>query len=312
MPRELAIAPADLAACSAKLRAGSKTFSAAARLLPKRMRAPVTVLYAFCRVADDAIDARPDVTEATVLALRVRLDHVFAGTPDDDPVDRALAVVVRTAALPRAPLDALLDGFAWDAQGRRCETLDDLYAYAARVAGTVGVMMTVLMGARAARTLARACDLGVAMQLTNIARDVGEDAALGRIYLPLAWMRDAGIDPDAWLRNPAHDAALGAVVARVLAHAELLYARAERGIAELPRDCRTAIYAARLLYAAIGGAVARAGYDAVSRRAHVPWWQKALLLVRALGAPLLRRQREVAPPLDATRFLVTACGGETP
>jgi phytoene synthase len=303
MPREPVVAPADLAACTTTLRAGSKTFSAAARLLPARLRAPVTVLYAFCRVADDAIDAQPDATDATVESLRARLDRVFTGAPADDPVDRALAAVVGASALPRAPFDALLEGFAWDARGRRYETLDDLYAYAARVAGTVGALMTLLMGARAARTLARACDLGVAMQLTNIARDVGEDASRGRIYLPLAWMRDAGVDPDAWLERPTHDAALASVVARLLAHAELLYARAE-----LPRDCRTAIYAARLLYAAIGGAVARAGFDAITRRARVPWWRKTVLLIRALGAPLLRAQREVAPPLDATRFLVTACG----
>jgi phytoene synthase len=92
------------------------------------------------------------------------------------------------------------------------------------------------------------------------------------------------------------------------ARASVRDARAQRGIAELPPDCRTAIYAARLLYAAIGSAIARGGFDAVTRRARVPWWRKALLLMRALGAPLLRRQREVAPPLDATRFLVTACG----
>ena len=308
MRLESAIAEPDLAACSAALRAGSKTFSAAARFLPARLRAPVTVLYAFCRVADDAIDAQPDATEATVEELRARLDRIFAGEPDDDPIDRALAVVVRDTKLPRAPLDAMLEGFAWDAAGRRYETLDDLYAYAARVAGTVGAMMTVLMGARAAQTLARACDLGVAMQLTNVARDVGEDAAQGRIYLPLVWMEEAGIDPDGWLQQPTHSTALGTVVERLLTHAELLYGRAERGIAELPRDCRTAIYAARLLYAAIDSAIARRRFDTVTCRARVPWWRKVLLLVRALGARFLRGQHDIAPPLDATRFLVKACG----
>ena len=78
-------------------------------------------------------------------------------------------------------------------------------------------MMTVLMGARDARALARACDLGVAMQLTNIARDVGEDARAGRLYLPLAWLREAGIDPEAWLARPAFSDALGSVVRRLLA-----------------------------------------------------------------------------------------------
>ncbi len=115
----------------------------------------------------------------------------------------------------RAPcLDALLEGFAWDAAGRRYDTLDDLLDYAARVAGAVGAMMAVLMGVRDPALLARACDLGVAMQLTNIARDVGEDARAGRLYLPLAWLREAGIDPDAFLADPALQSRFGRCGAR--------------------------------------------------------------------------------------------------
>ena len=98
--------------------------------------------------------------------------------------------------IPRALPEALLEGFAWDAAGRRYETLDEVEHYAARVAGCVGAMMTLVMGRRDPAILARACDLGVAMQLTNICRDVGEDARAGRLYLPLAWLRDNGIDPD--------------------------------------------------------------------------------------------------------------------
>ena len=133
-----------------------------------------------------------------------------------------------------------------------CENLDDVQAYAARVAGSVGAMMTVLMGIRDPATLARACDLGVAMQLTNIARDVGEDARSGRLYLPRAWLRAEGIDPDAWLAAPIFTPAIGHVVARLLRAADQLYRRAEDGIAGLPRGCRPAIFAARHIYAAIG------------------------------------------------------------
>ncbi len=103
--------------------------------------------------------------------------------------------------MPRELPEALLEGFEWDLVGRRYETLEELQAYAARVAGSVGAMMAVLMGARSAAVLARACDLGVAMQLTNIARDVGEDARQGRLYLPLAWLREAGIDPERLARS---------------------------------------------------------------------------------------------------------------
>jgi phytoene synthase len=306
MPAESS-ADADFATCVELLREGSKSFAAASRLLPRRVRAPATVLYAFCRVADDLIDSDPSATQASVDALRERLRRVYAGRPDDDPVDRALAVVVERERVPIALPEALLEGLGWDAAGRRYETLEDLYAYAARVAGTVGAIMTVVMGSRSADVLARACDLGVAMQLTNIARDVGEDARLGRIYLPLAWMREAGVDPAGWLSRPVADAPTRAVVARLLGAAEALYAKADAGIAALPADCRVAIRAASLIYSDIGRSVARAGFDSVTRRAFVPSSRKLWLVVRAIGARFWRARAIDAPPLGPTQFLIAAC-----
>ena len=184
----------DLEACNALMRTGSKTFFAASRLLPARVRASSIALYAFCRVADDMVDGgRHSLADAMAL-LSQRLDAIYAGHPQDPVEDRALAVVVQRHALPRALLDALLDGFAWDAEGRRYETLEDVHDYGARVAGSVGAMMCWIMGVRSPQALARACEMGVAMQLTNIARDVGEDARHGRLYLPRAWLRERGID----------------------------------------------------------------------------------------------------------------------
>jgi phytoene synthase len=273
---------ADAAACAALLRNGSLTFYLASRALPARVRASATALYAFCRLADDAIDLGADHARA-LRELRERLDGVYAGTPQPLPVDRALADVVRRHGVPRDLLEALLEGFAWDAAGRRYETLDDLTHYAARVAGTVGAMMALLMGVRGPESIARACDLGVAMQLTNIARDVGEDARRGRLYLPRAWMRDAGLDPDAWLAAPAHSAALGGVIERLLVAADGIYRQAETGIARLPRACRPAIRAARLLYAEIGQEVRRRGHDTLAGRAVVASHRKAVLLVQALS-----------------------------
>lgn len=297
----------DVAVCDALLRAGSKSFAVASRLLPPRVRVPATVVYAFCRVADDRIDADPNATEASVDELRERLWLVAAGRPNNEPVDRALAAVVEQLALPIAPLEALLEGLAWDAAGRRYETLDDLHAYAARVAGTVGATMALLMGQRGAQVIARACDLGVAMQLTNIARDVGEDAARGRIYLPLEWMRDEGLDPERWLARPTADDPTRRVVARLLRTADDLYVRADAGIAALPADCRVAIRAARLIYADIGRYVARAAFDSVTRRAFVPRPRKLWLILRALAARFDRRCPIDEPPLRSTRFLVRAC-----
>jgi 15-cis-phytoene synthase len=302
-PRSM-VDPQDLAACRLLLRNGSKSFFAASLLLPRHVREPATALYAFCRVADDAVDLTDDPVSA-VQRLNERLDAIYAGVPADDPVDRALAAVVSGFALPRAHLDALLDGFVWDGEGRRYETISDLRAYAARVAGTVGVMMTLLMGERSAATLARACDLGVAMQLTNIARDVGEDARNGRLYLPRAWMWEAGLDPDGWLRSPRHDERLGGVVQRLLAEAAGLYDRSRQGIALLPADCRPAIHAARLVYSDIGAEVARNRFDSFSQRAFVTGRRKLRLLAEALVAGASHAGQSV-PALDEVRFLIDA------
>jgi 15-cis-phytoene synthase len=294
----------DLAACREIIRRGSRSFFLASRLLPERVRWPAYALYGFCRVADDEVDEAGGGGMARVEALAGRLDRAYAGTPRAHPVDRALAAAVREHALPRAAFDAMLEGFAWDVQGRPYESFDALAAYCVRVASTVGVLMTVLMGRRDRVTLARACDLGVAMQLTNVARDVGEDARRGRLYLPHAWMRDAGIDPRAWLARPAHSPALGGVVLRLLGEAAALYARADAGVARLPADCRWSIATALRVYAAIGGRVERAGFDAVARRAVVSTRQKLWLAGSAgLGLGRKRPDAEFAPPLAAAAFL---------
>ena len=272
-----------MAACRGLLRDGSRTFLAASRLLPTRVRDPATALYAFCRLADDAVD----LGHGSTADLRERLDRIFAGRPAAIPADRALRAVVARFAVPRALLDALIEGFEWDARGRRYETLADLNAYAARVAGTVGAMMALLMDQREPAVVASACDLGIAMQFTNIARDVGEDARNGRLYLPLHWFAEVGLDPADWLADPQPHPSIRNLVQRLLCEADNLYRHGEAGIAALPADCRAGIYAARLLYAEIGSDVAQAGYDSVSRRARVAWPRKATLLAQALTASRL-------------------------
>ncbi len=302
--------PGDLATCREMIRAGSRSFFAASLLLPEHVRNGAYALYAFCRFSDDSVDVEHGGA-AAVARLAARLDAIYAGNPADGAVDRALADAVELYAIPRAPFDALLEGLAWDAAGRSCETLDDLDAYAARVAGAVGAMMAALMGAREPHMVARATDLGVAMQITNIARDVGEDARAGRLYLPRTWMREAGIDPDAWLAQPAHTPEIAEIVSRLLRRAEELYRRADAGIACLPAPFRPAIYAARLLYAEIGAGVARAGYDSMSRRSVVPASRKLQLVARAL-VHAWRQPPEAmlhAPALLQTQFLVDAIAG---
>jgi phytoene synthase len=296
---------ADRIACREAIRTGSRSFHAASLLLPARVRDPAYALYAFCRLADDAVDLCAGKT-AALASLRDRLDRAFRGRPADCFADRCFADMVRAHAMPRALPEALIEGLAWDAEGRRYADLSAVRAYAARVAGAVGAMMTVLMGVRAPETLARACDLGVAMQLTNIARDVGEDAREGRLFLPLDWLRAEGIDPEGFLADPRFSPGLGRVVAALLAEAEGLYDRAASGVRGLPYGARPAIRAARLLYREIGREVARRGFDSVASRAVAPAATKRRLMAAAahgFGTPATGRG---APALDETRFLVEA------
>ncbi len=301
-----------MAECRAALREGSYTFFAASLLLPKAVREPASALYAFCRLADDAVDNAADTgaaKHAAVARLRARLDAAYSDggpPPESAAADRALAAVVAHFEIPRALLDALLEGFEWDADGKRYDTLEDLQAYAARVAGTVGAMMAVLMGVRSNEGLARACDLGVAMQLSNIARDVGEDARLGRLYLPQQWLRAAGVDPDAWAAQPVFNPAVASVVQRLLDVAEGLYQQVGAGVAQLPLACRPGINAARFLYAEIGHEVARRGLDSVTQRAVVPRARKVWLLAGALINLIPQSSAQAAPCLSANQFLVDA------
>lgn len=296
----------DIDACRALLAKGSKSFDLASRALPSRLRDPVAAFYAFCRTSDDAVDEGDDPHRALVV-LRERVESAFAGRPIDDPIDRALAWLATTHGLPRAPVDALIEGYAWDVEGRRYEDPSALLAYAARVAGSVGVAMTALMGSRDPWVLARAADLGVAMQLTNVARDVGADARLGRLYLPRTWLADEGVDADAWLARPRFELGVGRVVQRVLAEAEPIYARAEQGVPYLPSDCRAAIAGAASIYREIGRVVASRGYDSVTSRASTTFARKALLLAKAIGS----RHHATRPrcddgPLAEAAFLIGA------
>lgn len=307
------LAARDMAACREAIRTGSLSFHAASKLLPAKVRDPSLALYAFCRLADDAVDEGTDKVGA-VLHLRDRLDLVYRGRPRDAAADRAFARVVEAFEMPRALPEALLEGFAWDAVGRRYDTLSGVLDYAARVAAAVGAMMCVLMRVRDADALARACDLGLAMQLTNIARDVGEDARAGRIYLPLDWLADEGVDVDRFLAAPQPHDGVRRVTRRLLDHADRLYLRSEAGVAQLPFACRPGILAARHVYAGIGGRVRAAGYDSVTQRARTGRAAKlgwlALAVARA-GITALGPVSSVlhAEPAAETEFLVQAAQG---
>ncbi|MEO0389321.1 MAG: phytoene/squalene synthase family protein [Pseudomonadota bacterium] len=310
------IAPADMEACTEAIRHGSLSFHAASKLLPKRVRDPALALYAFCRLADDEVDLKADKA-ASVLRLRDRLDAVYAGRPVNAAPDRAFAAVVEQFDMPRTLPDALLEGLAWDAAGRTYADLSGVLDYSARVASAVGAMMCVLMGVRDPHALARACDLGAAMQLTNIARDVGEDAYEGRLYLPTEWLDEAGIDRAAFFENPRATKAIRAMTKRLVMEANRLYYRSEAGVAALPLQCRPGIFAARLIYAGIAGRLRVMSYDSISARARTGKWAKLGWLGQAslrTGASVVMPRSAVlyAAPLPEVAFLVDAAADPVP
>lgn len=310
------IDPKDLAHCRDVIRTGSLSFHAASKLLPASVRDPALALYAFCRLADDEVDEGNNKTRA-VLDLRNRLDLAYSGMPCDAPEDRAFAAIVAEFDMPRALPEALLEGLAWDAMERRYATLSEVRDYSARVASAVGAMMCVLMRVRNRDALARACDLGVAMQLTNIARDVGEDARASRIYLPTDWLDDAGISVEDFFANPQASPDIRRIVRHLLAEAHRLYIRSEAGIGALPLQARTGIFAARYIYDGISAAVRRNAYDSVSMRARTTKTTKiariGLAAVRTVGTVILPKSPVIyARPLDEVKFLVDAASYVSP
>jgi 15-cis-phytoene synthase len=287
-----------------RLASGSRSFSLASWLLPRHLRAPTTAFYAFCREADDLVDAGD--AAAGVVTVQRRVDEIYGDASLDDAIDRGMRAVVRSAGVPRTVVDALVEGFAWDATGRRYETLADVSAYCARVASTVGVVMCRLLGHRECCVLARACDLGVAMQLTNIARDVGEDARRGRLYLPRTWIDLDDTRLEAWLARPIPHPAVSEAVLRLLDVADVHYRRADSGIEQLPARVRPSIRAARRIYADIARLVRARGGDSVSTRAVVPAARKLRLLWSGWRPGPFALELLETPACAATRFLVEA------
>ncbi|MEM8785005.1 MAG: phytoene/squalene synthase family protein [Pseudomonadota bacterium] len=302
----LALDATDRVLCDRLIKNGSRSFFTASLLLPPSVRAAARALYAFCRLSDDLVDApSPDPT-AAVARLRERLQRVYARRPEANIADRAFAAVVEAYDLPRALPLALIEGYAWDASGRDYTTLEDLLDYSARVAGTVGVMMARIMGTGEPEVLARAADLGLAMQLTNIARDVGEDARAGRLYLPTEWLDANDVCRERLLAEPAFTPQIGEVVAHLLKVADTYYDRALTGIAGLPLSCRPAIRAAALIYREIGREVARNGFDSISVRAVTDNHRKIELLAYGSLTPFPLVPVSTAPTDPSVAFLVEA------
>ncbi len=310
---------AVLAEAHATLAQDGRSFALAGRLLPQSMRDDAAIVYAFCRLVDDAADEAPNRAEALIAldALQAELE----GRVPRRPLVAAVCAVFARREVPEEAATELLRGVRGDL-GDRAGALtvaDDaeLLRYAYRVAGTVGLMMCGVLGVRDREAWAGAIDLGVAMQLTNIARDVRADAALGRVYLPRTRLLAHGVTPEELLACTPEAApsdvrlAVRAVVGELLALAERYYRSADAAMAAIPLRPRLAIAAAARIYRAIGPRLLRRhGGDALHGRTVVPTPARLFWLVagvafamraasaRAQHAPALHQALRGLPGCD--------------
>lgn len=275
---------------------GSKSFAAAARLFEPAMRRDVMLLYTWCRHCDDVTDGqdfgRGRLQTASAEALeRLRADSLAAlsSAPSSSLPYRALAEVANRHPISPTLVEAHVRGFELDVEGWRPASLDDTLQYSYHVAGSVGIMMALIMGVRDAATLHRACDLGLAFQLTNIARDVVEDALADRCYLPAEWLEEAGLEVADLADESCRDKAFP-LVRRLVEEAEPYYESASIGIRALPRRAAWAIASARAIYRDIGRKIVRRGPAALGDRVFTGKGRKLWRVTSAIPAALAVRR----------------------
>ena len=289
-----AMSERDAQVCQSVVREHARTFHLASVFLPPHKRRAAFALYAFCRVADDIVDrldqaradgAGADPAVAAALAVHERkLRDALAGTPTD-PIFREIDRVMREFSVPEAVFRELLDGVAMDLGPVRYETWADLSAYCEGVASSVGEMCTYVFGVQGdadvrAVALRYARTLGLAMQLTNILRDVGEDAKRGRCYLPLQDLAEFGLSADEILNGSllAGDARWQRFVAQQIRRARALYDAAMAGIPLLSVDAQRCAWACAIGYSGILGAIERIGCDSLTQRARLDTAERATVL----------------------------------
>lgn len=277
----------------ASIARGSKSFGFASQIFDQRTRERAWLLYAWCRACDDIADdqdhggaaAHPTETEALGRAVDIRrlTDLARAGRPTGNAAFDCLAQLLVECPIPAAYIDAMLEGFDRDAAGWSPRSEADLFSYCYNVAGAVGCMMALVMGVAANddNTLDRACDLGIAFQLANIARDVADDAGIDRCYLPLDWLVEMDMPPGQHM-HPAYRPRLAVMAKWLSEFVSLYHASARVGAARLPFRSRWAVYAAGRIYAEIAAKVERAGEHGWDHRISTSGRQKAGFVARAL------------------------------
>jgi phytoene synthase len=289
------VADEAIAACEAITAEHSRSFYLATSLLPREKRRAMRVLYAFCRTADNLVDGNVEQPAAKLLELRRSItgQRPFTG----DPVLSAWFEIQAQYHIPLGYAEQLLDGMERDLVQRRYQTFEDLSVYCYRVASTVGLMSMHITEFSDQRAIPYAIKLGVALQLTNILRDVGEDWNSGRLYIPLDELSVFSLDEN--------DVAAARVDKRwrdlmrfQIARARRLYAEAMPGIALLNPDGRFAVAAAATLYKGILDDIEVHDFDVFSHRAYVRQGRKLALLPQAFRYTKMEQRRKVYSYLE--------------
>lgn len=269
---------------------GSKSFALASKLFDPETRERAWLLYAWCRKCDDIADGQDhggtmrgvDDGQARLSTIRLLTDAALRGDVTGDPAFDGFGLVMRECRIPERYAHDLIEGFALDACDWRPRTEADMLRYCYHVAGAVGCMMAVLMGVDPDddATLDRACDLGLAFQLANIARDISEDEAADRCYLPEEWLVDMDMPPGEHMKPWARPRL--AILARRLADMAAVYEESARhGTGALPPRSAWAVLAAAGIYGDIAREVARRGEHAWDHRVVTPKREKISWIFRA-------------------------------
>lgn len=268
------------------MRARGRSFYLASLFLPPALRGDVRLIYAFCRTVDDLVDDPPPGMPAReIVATLEKWERDLLGRESTDALMVDMRRVIRQYHLSPEYFVMLLRGAWMDLSLTHIETLDELVRYSILVAGSVGMILAQMMGARHGAALAAASDLGVAMQITNVLRDVAEDLDRDRIYLPREMLDVAGCTTGL-LRERRPSAPFRAAMREVAAEARLRYERGLAGIGFLDPEARLSIAIAAGLYAGILEKIERSDYDVFSRRAHLGTVEKWVAAV-----PLCLRYR---------------------
>ena len=282
---------------------GSKSFASASKLFDRGTRERVWLLYAWCRRCDDIADGQDlggelgsqvDIVHR-VKAIRVLTRRALEGQPTADIAFDAFGQVAAECNLTMEMANDVIAGFELDARGWRPRTERDLARYCYHVAGAVGVMMARIMGVKAddEYTLSRACDLGFAFQLANISRDMAEDDAAGRCYIPEEWLAEEDIEPGQ-LMKPHHRGEASDIARELILRMHRHQRAARLGTVHLPFRSRWAILAAANIYSEIGYEVDRRGREAWDRRVVVGRAKKLQLI----GSAFIQALRNKPLPPD--------------